>query len=440
MRDFIHEQNDVPVLDLYDVVVVGGGPSGIASALSAARRNVRVLLIESYGFLGGMWTMGMVCPLFDHENKGGICRELVDDINALGAGVQNGPDIWNFDIEIMKRLLDQKMEKAGIDVMLHTHFAAPVMVGSTIVGVIVENKGGRSAFRSKLVIDCTGDGDVAFRAGVPCEIGRPEDGKTQPMTLMFRMSNLDYEQDYYTQRHYEGNELIQMIDEALAKAGITDYPFNYRRPCVLKLPGHKTALCQTTHIRNRLSTDPNDLTAAEIEGRQLVREFFTLLKTYVPEFKNAQLDATGPHIGIRESRRVMGEYLITIEDIRAHRTFDDGILTPTFWVDVHQIDGIDQNHQNDSELSVYYQIPYRCLVPLNVEGLLVAGRCISGTHLAHASYRVTGDCVAMGQAAGTAAALCLEDGLSPRTLDGKRVVSAMESDGAICRAQPAPVL
>lgn len=376
----------------------------------------------------------MVCPLFDHENKGGICRELVDELNRLGCGVQNGPDIWNFDTEAMKRLLDRKVEEAGAHVLLHTHFASPLMEGGRIAGVFVENKGGRSVYRAKIVVDCTGDGDVAFRAGAPCEVGRPEDGVTQPMTLMFRMSGVDYVQDYHTLRHYEGNELIGKLDRALALAGVADYPFNYRRPCMLKMPGHRTALCQTTHIRNRLAIDPEDLSAAEVEGRRLVEEFFALLKTYLPEFKDAQLDATGPHIGIRESRRVMGEYRLTIEDVRAHRQFDDGILTPTFWVDIHQNEGVDQEHQAEDHVDVHYQIPYRCLVPLKVDNLLIAGRCISGDHQAHASYRVTGDCVAMGQAAGTAAALCLDQNLMPRALDGALVARAMEADGAICRA------
>jgi hypothetical protein len=434
MREYVRETVDVPVAGAYDVIIVGGGPAGVAAALAAARRGVHTLLVESYGFLGGMWTMGMVCPLFDHENKGGICRELVDDINHLGYGVQNGPDIWNFDTEAMKRLLDRKMEAAGADVLLHTHFAAPLMEDGRAAGVFVENKGGRSVYRAKLVIDCTGDGDVAFRAGAPCEVGRPGDGVTQPMTLMFRMSNIDYVQDYYSLRHYEGNELIAKLDRALGRAGVRDYPFNYRRPCVLQMPGSHTALCQTTHIRGRLSIDPADLSAAEIEGRKLAEEFFTLLKTYLPEFKDAQLDATGPHIGIRESRRVLGEYRLTIGDVRAHRQFDDGICTPTFWVDIHESDGTGQHAQDEDAIAVRYQIPYRCLVPLKVENLLTAGRCISGDHMAHASYRVTGDCVAMGQAAGTAAALCLDGGTTPRALDGRRVVAAMERDGAICRA------
>ena len=425
---YIHESQDTPVRGRHDVIVVGGGPAGVASALAAARHGANVLLVEAYGFLGGMWTMGMVNPLFDYENKGGICQELVDRIEQAGMGVRNGPDIWNFDIETMKRLLVELLLEARVHILFHTWFAAPVMEGARVRGVIVENKGGRQAYLADVVIDCTGDGDVAFRAGAPCAVGNAS-GQTQPMTLMMRVSNCDYIQDYYDHPHHSGNELMEKLDAAFRRAG-ADVPLNYRRPCVLQIPGAHEALIQTTHIRNRLAIDPEDLTAAEIEGRVLARDFLQLVRRWLPQFRDAHLDSTGPHIGIRESRRVQGEYTLSLDDINAHRRFDDGITTVTFWVDIHQPDGDNQNVQRDSTLYTSYQIPYRCLVPREVDGLLVAGRCISGTFEAHASYRVTGDCVAMGQAAGTAAALCLRSGADPRRLDGSEVAREMLRDGA----------
>ncbi len=430
----IKENLDTPVVSTHDVIVVGGGPAGVGAALAAARGGSNTLLVESYGFLGGMWTMGMVNPIFDYENKGGICQEIHDRIEAAGMGVRNGPDIWNFDVESMKRLLDQMAREAGVHLLYHTAFSRPVLTDDAVQGIIVENKGGRSAYLAKVVIDCTGDGDIAMRAGAPYGVGRDKDGKAQPMTLMFRMSNVGYTQDYYRFRHYEENELIGKIDDALARAGIANYPFNYRRPCILKVPGCHTALCQVTHIRGRCAIDPADLTEAEIEGRQLVEEFFHLLKSYVPGFECAQLDTTGPHIGIRESRHINGEYYLTLDDVRNHRRFEDGICTSTFWVDIHQPDGDNQEKQHNETLQTNFQIPYRCLIPLKVDGLLMAGRCISGSHEAHASFRVTGDCVAMGQAAGTAAALCVKSGLMPRALDGRAVVAQMIRDGAICNA------
>ncbi len=223
-----------------------------------------------------------------------------------------------------------------------------------------------------------------------------------------------------------------MLDRALERAGVHDYPFNYRRPCVLQMPGAHTAICQSTHIRNKLAIDPQELTAAEIEGRREVQSLLELLKKYLPQFKNVQLDCTGPHIGIRESRRILGEYYLTEEDVMESRRFEDGICTATFWVDIHQNEGIDQNKQSGAKLAPSYQIPYRCLVPLKVDNLLVAGRCISGSFGAHASYRVTGNCVAMGQAAGIAALICRREGLMPRGVDGIQVARMMQADGAKC--------
>lgn len=427
---YIREENQTPVKGSFDVIVCGGGPTGIAAAIAAARRHKRVLIVEAYGFFGGMWTMGMVSPFFDQENKGGICREIVSAIDARKKSVQNGPGMWVFDVEEMKLLLDEMIEKEQISILFHTQVVAPVLSGDTIQGVIVENKGGRSAYLAQIVIDCTGDGDVAARAGAPVQIGN-ERGAVQPMTLMFRISNHDYIQDYYNYPHYADNELIHRIDDELARRGIRDYDFNYRRPCVLKVPGAHTSICQSVHIRNRLSTDPEDLTQAELEGRREVQRLVRLLRL-LPQFEHVQLDVTGPHIGIRESRRIIGEYILSEDDIRQSRKFEDGICNTSYWVDIHQTDGVDQLHQEGSVLAPDYQIPYRSLVPLKVEGLLVAGRCISGTEYAMASYRVTGDCVAMGQAAGVAAALCVERGCTPRKLPPAPLVAALRADGVRC--------
>lgn len=197
---------------------------------------------------------------------------------------------------------------------------------------------------------------------------------------------------------------------------------------MLSLPGTHTGVCQMTHVRGCSGVDATDLTRAEIEGRELVNDAVTFFRKYLPQFKDAQLDQTGAHIGVRETRRITGEYELTLQDLLTGARFDDGFCVCRFGVDIHQPDSDGQEgHQYNMKP---YHIPYRSLVPLKVDNLLVAGRCISGSYEAHASYRVTGDCVAMGQAAGTGAAIALDTQKTPRELDGRMVVQRMKEAGA----------
>ncbi len=427
--EYIQDNQQVPVLKSYDVIVTGGGPAGFGAALAAARGGAGTRLIERFGCLGGMWTSGLVNPLFDYRNKGGIVQELVDRIDALGMNSSSG-GMYTFDFETMKLLLDRMTIAAGVDLLFHTLCVAPLMEGDRIAGVIVENKGGRAAYRAKMVIDCTGDGDIAARAGAPFKLGRERDGLCQPMTLMFKIGNLDYVQSYdYPYGNH--NELYDLMLRAVDRAGLKDYQFNFVRPCLLRLPGQHAGVMQMTHVRGRCALDPNDLTQAEIEGRERVNDAMTFFRQYLPQFQHAQLEQTGATIGIRETRRISGQYELTLEDLLAGRRFEDGICVCTFGIDIHQPDGNSQEETHKQYRMQPYHIPYRCLVPRKIKNLLVAGRCISGSYEAHASYRVTGDCVAMGQAAGTAAALALGMGIAPDLLDGRRVVSRMTADGAL---------
>ncbi len=425
----IRETRETPVAGRYEVIVVGGGPAGIGAALAAGRQGKRTLIIEQYGFLGGMWTAGLVIPIWDWENKGGIIRELIDDLNAAGKNSNSGP-LYTFDIEAMKLLLDRKMREAGVDVLFHTLFADAVVEDGAIRGVLVENKSGRQAYLAPVVIDCTGDGDVAARAGAPFRVGRDSDGLTQPMTMMFKLGNMDYVQNVHRFPYDSSHtELFHYMKLAALDAGLgEDYEFNFERPYILRLPTPHQGMAEMTHVRGKDGLNIRDLSAAEMEGRELVDEAMRFFTSYMPQFKDAFLEQTAPHIGVRETRRIMGEYMLTIEDMLAGARFEDGICTCAFKVDIHQPDG--KSQEGMSIPTKPYQIPYRCLVPLGVEGLLVAGRCISGTYEAHASYRVTGDCVPMGQAAGTAAALALDAGIPPRALDGRAVAAAMAAQGA----------
>lgn len=428
MCEFIREQRQTPVAGHYDVIVVGGGPAGVGAALAAGRAGKKTLLVEQYGFLGGMWTAGLVIPVWDWENKGGIMQELVDEINRQGKNSSAGP-LYTFDIEFMKLLLDRKMRECGVDLLFHTMFADVILDGNTVRGILVENKSGRQAYLAQVVIDCTGDGDVAARAGAPYWVGRESDGATQPMSLMFKLGNMDYVQNMDHFPSDDGcTELFYYMRHAAKQAGLADYPFNFERPYILRLPTAHQGIAEMTHVRGKSGIDAWELSAAEQEGRELVAEAMRFFTSYMPQFRDAFLEQTAPQIGVRETRRVQGEYVLTVEDLLRGAQFEDGICTCAFNVDIHQPDG---KSQEGMDIPIRpYQIPYRCLVPLQVDGLLVAGRCISGTYEAHASYRVTGDCVAMGQAAGTAAALALEQGQTLRGLDGKQVAAAMEKQGA----------
>ena len=426
--EYIEERLTTPVEATYDVIVVGGGPAGVGAALGAARAGARTLLVEQYGFLGGMWTAGMVIPIWDWENKGGIMQEIVDALSAGKHTAYSGP-LLGFDIEAMKLLLDRLMAASGVTLLLHSWFAAPILEGNRVRGVIVENKSGRQAYRAPCVVDCTGDGDVACRAGAPYEVGRPQDGATQPMSLMFKLGEMDYVQAMdYAAGPLKTTDLFFHMEHAAAQAGLSDYAYNFDRPYILSLPTPHQGIAEMTHVRGKSAINARDLSDAEVEGRELVHEAMRFFTTYMPQFRHAILEQTAPCIGVRESRRILGGYYLTLEDILEGRRHDDGICTCAFNIDIHQPDGLSQ--EGYTYKTKPYQIPYRCLVPREVEGLLTAGRCISGSYEAHASYRVTGDCVAMGQAAGIAAAISARADILPRALDAARVIEALHAAGA----------
>lgn len=414
MKSIVVPQKEIPVTNEVDVLVVGGGPAGIGAALASAREGLNTMLIEQYGFLGGMWTAGLVNPLFDHKNKGGIVREIVNRLRGMNGWRDHHSDrprLDTFDPEKMKYLSDSMMEESNVSLLFHTFAVDTVVEEDTIKGVIVENKSGRSAILAKIVIDCTGDGDIAARSGAPYEKGRSEDGLLQPMTMMFRLANVTFQQD-------NNDQLCKLIELAIEQGA--EYELPYRHGWVIHLPTQGDAVVQHTHIYGLDATSAADLTKAEIQARRQVMATVDLLQSDVPEFRSIRLIQTPVNIGVRETRRIMGEYVLTREDVVNGRKFDDGVVDVTFGIDIHDPAPESEIRPERGRMKPY-QIPYRCLVPQKIDSLLISGRCISGTHEAHASYRVTGDCMAMGEAAGLASAMCLRDGLIPRELDGRRV-------------------
>ncbi|MDI6618422.1 MAG: FAD-dependent oxidoreductase [Clostridiales bacterium] len=413
MKNYIFESIKTEIKGEYDVIVCGGGPAGIGAAIAASRNGAKTLLVERYGFLGGMWTAGLINPIFDYANKGGIIEEIIIKLKkrrSFGGFINS---CFNYDD--IKVILDNMVKEARVLPLYHTWISRPVMDENRVKGIITENKNGRYAYLSKVVIDCTGDGDVAADAGADYKIGRDADGKTQAMTLMFVLGNIKYNQ---TDAFQVYNLMRRAVDE-----NKLPYKIQYQRPFIIQLPGQDAAVVQLTHIRGLSGLDASDLTEAEIEGRKQVMDTIELFRKYIPQFRNVKLLYTAPQIGIRETRRIIGEYKLSLEDVIEGRQFNDGITTVTSGIDIHEPDTAGQNCIKVKP----YQIPYRCLVPKKIDGILTAGRCISGSFEAHASYRVTGDCIAIGQAAGTAAALSIKNNCKVRDINTTKLINLLKA-------------
>jgi hypothetical protein len=407
------------------VLVVGGGPAGVGAALAAASEKAHVTLVERYGLPGGMWTAGLVNPFFEAQSNGWLVRALMERLHGAGAWMP-----WKFahtfDPEVMKRELDAMLLEAGVEVLYHALGVDAVVEDGTVRGIIVESKAGREALLADVVVDCTGDGDIAARAGARYELGRLGDGLVQPMTLMFEMDGVpsDYDQ-------VDGTDLYDRVMDAVRRAGL-DYELPVGRvgyaPWIITTPVPGRAAVQLTHVYRLNPLNPAHLTQASIEGRRQVVAAVEALRR-VPGLESIRLTQSATQIGIRETRRIVGHYRLTLDDLAAGRRFPDAVAVCRFGVDIHEPApgaGVPSGH---GAKMLPYEIPYRCLVPADLDGLLVAGRCISGSHEAHASYRVTGTCMALGQAAGLAAAWCAREGILPAKLDGTRLRTALVERG-----------
>lgn len=407
--NFIEEKLQTEIVGEYDVIVVGGGPSGVGAAIASGRCGLKTLLVEQSGTLGGMQTSGLVNPVFDCENKTGIVKEIVDELRSKG----KFGAFWDkcFDYEYMKHLLDKKVKEAGVDVLFSTHFAKALCEENKVYGIITESKAGRCAYLAKYVIDCSGDADVAHSAGVKTFLGG-ENGELQSATLMFMIGGTDYVQG-------GKDDLYNIMKEHLEKPDCK-YVLPYKHAYIIKLPDMNCAVVQLTHMTVKSPFDMENVSELYMEGRKQAIEAFEFIRS-IPQFSNITLLQTAPLIGIRESRRIKGEYTLTVSDMLEGKSFPDGFTTVTFGIDIHKADGSEQEVIRTKP----YEIPFRCLIPEGFDGLLVAGKTISGTHEAMASYRVTADCMAMGEAAGCAVADALKNNMGIRKVDIKKVLGKM---------------
>ncbi|MDO4741112.1 MAG: FAD-dependent oxidoreductase [Eubacteriales bacterium] len=442
-----------------DVIVVGGGPAGMCAAIAAAREGVRVLLVEQSGSCGGMATQGMVGPFMTcYDRKGetmiirGLFEEIVDRMVARGyalhpSGVRAGTGFTSwivlghdhvtpYEPEGLKLVIDEMLEEAGVHILYHTSFLQPVLEGNTLAGVLVSSKSGIDLLRGKVVIDCTGDGDVAFRSGVPYEMGNEELGTVQPATMFFHICNADeaameadiranlhnfYRKDgvNYRSFHWRVSEARENGDWDLKRVSIG----------LFRMPKSDEWCVNTSRLMGVDSTDNESLTRAEIDGRRQAEHILHFLRKYVPGCENIKLKSTAAHIGIRESRHILGDYRLTADDLLGARVPEDSILLAANSVDVHGRFGPTSNEYIAIE-GDYYGVPYRSLVASGVEQLLVAGRCVSADSTAAGAIRVMPPCMAMGQAAGTAAALAVKENTTVRRVDVQELRETLRLRGA----------
>jgi hypothetical protein len=440
------------VFTAVDVVVVGGGPAGLVAALAAKRAGADVLLVERHGYLGGLLTGGFVTKP-QAPVVGGIPEELFARARQLGGArgniryrLRDGTYTYfmsPIDPETMKRVAFESVDEAGVQLLLHSLVVDAVTERGAVKGVLVENKSGRQAILADVIIDASGDADVAARAGAPYVVGRRSDGVAQPMTMMFRMGRVDVDQlvqyakthvDDFTFTYYpnvaEGipdasqclnivlEGFIRLQEQAAAKGGYEPPRIGFN---VKTGVGPGDVFVNATRITEGTGTNVQDLTDAEVRVRAQVHACVAFLKTYVPGFADAYLLDTPPEIGVRESRRILGEYTLTLDDIVQRRSFDDVVAKGYGVIDIHEPGGKNLRFDAVEE----YQIPYRCLLPQRIDNLIVAGRCVSCDHDVLGTLRTIPACMYTGQAAGVAAALAAQAHTSPRDLNVNSLQQAL---------------
>ena len=397
--NIIKEINDIQIVDSYDVIVCGGGPAGIAAAISAARNGAKTCLIELYGCLGGIWTTGLLSNIIDYQNKAGIMAEIIDRLNKSKAQIQAG----NYDSEAMKLILEQMCTEAGVHIRLYTRVVAAIKKGRRLVSIITESNSGREAWNANCFIDTTGNGDLAARANCNFEVGNPKSGITQPMSLMGIISGVN-------QKDLTGTFLDGCISNSQNKENLRieieklGFSPSYAIPTLIAIRPDLMAI-MANHEYGVSALDAQQLSDATIHARAEVNKIIDGLRSLGGIWKDIRIVATGSQIGIREGRRIKGLYYVTKEDLLNGAKFDDAVCLVTYMADIHSLEHDKKGYTTDGIVVKAYEIPLRSLIAKDVDGLMMAGRCISGDFFAHASYRVTGNAVAMGEATGVVAAL-----------------------------------
>lgn len=461
METYFEKAKEIPVRGHYDVIVAGGGTAGFAAAIAAARRGSKTLVVERMACLGGQITagiMGIICDINDQEKIiiKGIPLEFVNDLWDRGGinkrDKENKPvnerdftkaEFINYDPEIAKGLVnDYILREKNLTVLLETWVADAIMDGDKVVGIVVENKSGRSAYYGKCIIDATADADVCAFAGAEFMPFSPEE--VHPVSLIAQIGGIDKEAffDFYNE-HPEWRDTFP-TDTAwepgvFHKLGIDNEVEGVELPPELEYLRHWCIIIHDSPVENVMhlnmtgeaqvdGTNAEEISKSIITSRKRISECLEVMKKVVPGWENGYVYATASMLGVRESRQIVGEYTITEDDIFGYHRFADALCSISGGIGVHTSDGqwVDMSAPPSG---TSYDIPLRSMLPIKINGLIVAGRCLSANHVAMGTVRTIGPCLAMGQGAAIAASLAIELGVEPRDIPSDKLQKALIEQG-----------
>lgn len=429
---FREAARDLPLNNDADVIVCGAGPAGVTAAITAARAGAKVRLFESHGSLGGVWTSSLLGYLLDFD-KPGFNMELVRRLREREAINGDGMNGLSYQPEEMKLLLEELCSAAGVKVQLHTRVTAAYREGRALRTIVTESKSGRQAWKAPVFIDTTGDGDLGAQAGCEFEIGREKACPCQPMTMYALLVVKDAAQ-IAGFIHGVGNNGRhvgpQSFRDELNRAGVTP---SYGSACLFPIQGN-LVLLMANHEYGINATDAAQVTEATLRARGEIHQIVRGLRKLGGVWDGLQVAATPEQIGIRDGRRIKGRYVMTSEDLIQGAVQPDAVVRATFPVDIHALSAEDNKkaaYHNAGVKAKPYDIPLRALIARDVDGLMMAGRCISGDFIAHASYRVTGNAVAMGEAAGATAAVAANNKTAPHDVPWSEVKAVIEKTRAV---------
>ncbi|MFV0393039.1 MAG: FAD-dependent oxidoreductase [Coprobacillaceae bacterium] len=430
-------QEELEVLYDVDVVVIGGGASGVCAAVTASRNGAKTLLVEQRGFAGGTGAFTAIpafCPYTDGVNivSQGIAYEILQKVKEQSndecqAMNKEKLDWVTIDTETYKRVCDELLIESKVEVLFHTVCSQVLYDGSKIQGLVISNKNGRSVIKGKVYIDASGDADIAYMSGVPVLKGDKDDSTVQPGTMCFVVAGIDYDKCMQYSGTQEDTQFAELVKEAQRKG---DIPKGRERVSSYSWVSKSIASFNFGHVFGVDGTDAKSLTKANIEGRKLVKIYVNFLRKYVPGFEKANLVYSGEQVGIRESRRIEADYMMSVDDFKQMRSFTDEIARNSYFIDVHL------PNQNSTMVMEYlpkgksHGIPYRCMLPRGKDNLLVVGRTIGSDRLINSALRVMPNCFTMGQAAVTAAYLASREEIGYRDIKIEELQKLLVEQGA----------